>query len=93
MWQSAIWGALPPRSKLWSWATQGRFCSIMHIREAFFCSRQLKVAEMDGRVGVKNKRETEKKRSAGAADDQDFSKIARPKKESNFRPPQNERAG
>ena len=44
-----------------------------------FCSRQLKVAEMDGRAGAK-KREAAWKRSAGAVDDQKWSKIARPKK-------------
>ena len=47
-----------------------------YITEAFvFGYRQLKVTEMDGRAGVqKRKRETARKRSAGAADDQDFQK-------------------
>ena len=56
----------------------------IHFREAvFFGFRQLKVAEMSGRAP--KKLETARKRNAGAADDQDFSKIARPKKR-NFRP-------
>ena len=44
---------------------------------------------MDGRAGApkKTKNVKPRERSAGAADDQDFSKIARSKKRS-FRPPQ-----
>ena len=62
------------------------------IREAlFFGSRQLKVAEMDGRA-PKKKRETFRKRSAGAADDQDFSRIARSKK-TQFSPPSKRTGG
>ena len=49
-----------------------------------FGSRQLKVAEMSGRASAK-KRETARKRRAGAVDDQNWSKIARPKKR-NSRP-------
>ena len=60
------------------------------FREAFFVSLQPKVAEMGGRAP--KKRETARKRSAGEVDDQNWSKIARPKKRS-FRPPRNERAG
>ena len=55
------------------------------FREAFFWFPSAKVAEMDGRAGAK-KREISRKRSAGAADDQDFSKIARSKKNANFEP-------
>ena len=49
---------------------------------SLFCSRQLKVTEMDGRAGAKN--ETARKRSAGAVDDQKWSKIIRPKKRNNL---------
>ena len=68
----------------------------MYMREPFFISRQLNVAEIDGRAGAqkktKQKRETARKRSASAAADQDFSKN-RPFKKTQFSPPKNERAG
>ena len=58
----------------------------------FFGSRQLKVAEMDGRAGAKKKRETVRKRSAGAVADQNWSKIARSKK-TQFSPPSKRTGG
>ena len=66
-----------------------------HLGKPLFGSRQLKVAEMSGRAGAQKEKQkkykTARKRNAEAADDQDFSKIARPQKR-NFRPPRNERA-
>ena len=70
---------------------QERKCEFMQrttvIREGLFLgSRQLQVVEMEGRAGAKKQRnETATKRSAGAVDDQKWSKIARPKKR-NFLP-------
>ena len=61
------------------------------LGKPLFGSRHLKVGEMDGRAGAK-KSETSRKRSAGAVDDQKWSKIARPKR-TQFSLPQNERAG
>ena len=50
----------------------------MSQREAFFGSRRLKVAKMDGQASAK-KRETTRKRSDGAVDDHKWSKIVRQK--------------
>ena len=56
------------------WSRPRRILSVLplDIREAFFDSRQLKVAEMDGRA--QKKRETSRKRSAGAVDDKKCAK-------------------
>ena len=66
------------------------------VREAYFLARLLEVAEMDGRAGAApqktNKRETARKCSAWALDDQKCSKIACPKN-TQFSLPRNERAG
>ena len=63
------------------------------VRETFFWFPSFQ-CRRNGRAGgcPKKTKESEisRKRSAGAADDQGFSKIARPKKTRDFRPPQNE---
>ena len=65
------------------------------VREAFFGSRQLKLAEIGGRAGAK-KSETARKHSADKARSGRRPKLVknRPsKKNTQFSPPPNERAG